>query len=137
MINEVLDKSGYLQMLESSYSVEDRARIDNINEFISAASEYQEDNEDASIYDYLENLSLLSEIDKTDESKESISLMTMHSAKGLEFPVVFVVGLDEGLFPSKRSMDEGNIEEERRLFYVAITRAQERLFLTSSTARRS
>lgn len=137
LINEVLDKSGYLKMLESSYSVEDRARIDNINEFISAASEYQEDNEDASIYDYLENLSLLSEIDKTDESKESISLMTMHSAKGLEFPVVFVVGLDEGLFPSKRSMDEGNIEEERRLFYVAITRAQERLFLTSSTARRS
>ena len=87
--------------------------------------------------DYLENLSLLSEIDKTEESLESVSLMTMHQAKGLEFPVVFIVGLDEGLFPGKRSLDEGNLEEERRLFYVAITRAEEKLFMTSSQVRRN
>ena len=137
LINEVLDKSGYLKSLESSYSVEDRARIDNLNEFISAASEYEENNPDDTIYDYLENLSLISDMEKTEDKDNSILLMTMHSAKGLEFPVVFVVGMDEGLFPGKRSIDEGNIEEERRLFYVAITRAREKLYLTSSQLRRS
>lgn len=137
LINGVLDKSGYLKSLESSYSVEDRARIDNLNEFISAASEYEENNPDDTIYDYLENLSLISDMEKTEDKDNSILLMTMHSAKGLEFPVVFVVGMDEGLFPGKRSIDEGNIEEERRLFYVAITRAREKLYLTSSQLRRS
>ena len=137
LINEVLDKSGYLKSLESSYSVEDRARIDNLNEFISAASEYEENNPDDTIYDYLENLSLISDMEKTEDKDNSILLMTMHAAKGLEFPVVFVVGMDEGLFPGKRSIDEGNIEEERRLFYVAITRAREKLYLTSSQVRRS
>lgn len=137
LINEVLDKSGYLKSLEASYSVEDRARIDNINEFISAASEYEENNPDDTIYDYLENLSLISDLEKTEDKDDSVVLMTMHAAKGLEFPVVFVVGLDDGLFPGKRSIDEGNIEEERRLFYVAITRAREKLYLTSSEVRRA
>ena len=137
LINEVLDKSGYLKVLESSYSVEDRARIDNINEFISAASEYEENNSEDTIYDYLENLSLISDLEKTEDKDDSIMLMTMHAAKGLEFPVVFVVGMDEGLFPGKRSIDEGNVEEERRLFYVAITRAREKLYLTSSQVRRA
>ena len=137
LIKEVLDKSGYLKKLEASYSVEDRARIDNINEFISAASEYEENNPDDSIYDYLENLSLISDLEKTEDKDDSVVLMTMHAAKGLEFPIVFVVGLDEGLFPGKRSIDEGNVEEERRLFYVAITRAREKLYLTSSEVRRA
>ena len=137
LINEVLDKSGYLKMLETSYSVEDRSRIDNINEFISSAAEYEEENPDDTIFDYLENLSLLSDLDKTEDKDNSVSLMTMHAAKGLEFPIVFVVGLDEGLFPGKRSIDEGNLEEERRLFYVGITRAREKLFLTSSKSRRN
>lgn len=137
LIKEVLDKSGYLKKLEASYSVEDRARIDNINEFISAASEYEENNPDDSIYDYLENLSLISDLEKTEDKGDSVVLMTMHAAKGLEFPIVFVVGLDEGLFPGKRSIDEGNVEEERRLFYVAITRAREKLYLTSSEVRRA
>ena len=137
LIKEVLDKSGYLKKLEASYSVEDRARIDNINEFISAASEYEENNPRDSIYDYLENLSLISDLEKTEDKDDSVVLMTMHAAKGLEFPIVFVVGLDEGLFPGKRSIDEGNVEEERRLFYVAITRAREKLYLTSSEVRRA
>ena len=137
LINEVLDKSGYLKMLETSYSVEDRSRIDNINEFISSAAEYEEANPDDTIFNYLENLSLLSDLDKTEDKDNSVSLMTMHAAKGLEFPIVFVVGLDEGLFPGKRSIDEGNVEEERRLFYVGITRAREKLFLTSSKSRRN
>ena len=137
LINETLEKSGYLKALESSYSVEDRSRIDNINEFISAASEYEENNPEDTIYDYLENLSLISDLEKTEDSDQSVYLMTMHAAKGLEFPVVFVVGLDEGLFPGKRSIDEGNIEEERRLFYVGITRAREKLYLTSSQVRRA
>ena len=137
LINEVLDKSEYLKNLEKSMAVEDRARIDNINEFISSAAEYQENNPYDNLRDYLENLSLLSDIDKTEDSENAISLMTMHQAKGLEFPVVFIVGLDEGLFPSKRSLDEGNLEEERRLFYVGITRAKEKLYLTSSQVRRN
>lgn len=137
LINEVLDKTGYLRTLEKSLLVEDRARIDNINEFISSAADYQEANPDDTLRDYLENLSLLSDIDKTEENLESVSLMTMHQAKGLEYPVVFIVGLDEGLFPSKRSLDEGNLEEERRLFYVGITRAEEKLFMTSSQVRRN
>lgn len=137
LINEVLEKTGYLRSLEKSLLVEDRARVDNINEFISSAADYQEANPEDNLRDYLENLSLLSDIDKTEENNESISLMTMHQAKGLEFPVVFIVGLDEGLFPSKRSLDEGNLEEERRLFYVGITRAEEKLFLTSAQMRRN
>jgi len=137
LINDVLDKTGYLRNLEKSLLVEDRARIDNINEFISSAADYQEANPEDTLRDYLENLSLLSEIDKTEESVESVSLMTMHQAKGLEYPVVFIVGLDEGLFPGKRSLDEGNLEEERRLFYVGITRAEEKLYMTSSQVRRN
>ena len=137
LINEVLEKTGYLRALEKSLLVEDRARVDNINEFISSAADYQEANPEDNLRDYLENLSLLSDIDKTEENNESISLMTMHQAKGLEFPIVFIVGLDEGLFPSKRSLDEGNLEEERRLFYVGITRAEEKLFLTSAQMRRN
>lgn len=136
LIKEVLEKSGYIKALEESYSVENRSRIDNLNEFISSAAEYQSNNPEDNIYDYLENLSLLSDLDKTEESDEAISLMTIHSAKGLEFKVCFIVGMDEGLFPSKRSIDEGNIEEERRLCYVAITRAMEKLYLTSSEIRR-
>lgn len=137
LINDILDKTGYLRTLEKSHLVEDKARIDNIDEFISSAADYQEANPDDSLRDYLENLSLLSEIDKTEDIDESVSLMTMHQAKGLEFPIVFIVGLDEGLFPSKMSLDEGNIEEERRLFYVGITRAEEKLFMTSSQVRRN
>lgn len=137
LINDILDKSGYMESLEKSYSVENRSRIDNINEFISAAAEYQENNPEDKLYDYLENLSLLSDLDKTEDSNDAVSMMTVHSAKGLEFPVCFVVGMDEGLFPSKRSIDEGNLEEERRLCYVAITRAEEKLYLTSSEIRRN
>lgn len=137
LINEVLERSGYLSSLTSSLSVEERSRVDNINEFISAASDYQENNPEDSLFDYLENLSLLSDLDKTDEVEDSVSLMTIHSAKGLEFPVCFIVGMDEGLFPSKMSLDEGGLEEERRLFYVAITRAEEKLYLTGSQVRRT
>lgn len=137
VINEVLKKSGYLEALEKSYSVENRSRIDNLNQFISSASDYQENNPEDNLYDYLENLSLLSDLDKTEDSNDSLSMMTMHAAKGLEFPVCFIVGMDDGLFPSKRSIDEGNLEEERRLCYVAITRAKEKLYLTSSEIRRN
>lgn len=136
LIEEILDKSGYIKALEESYSVENRSRIDNLNEFISSAAEYQSNNPEDNIHDYLENLSLLSDLDKTENSDDAISLMTIHSAKGLEFKVCFVVGMDEGLFPSKRSIDEGNIEEERRLCYVAITRAMEKLYLSSAEIRR-
>ena len=136
LIEKVLDDSGYIKALQESYSIENRSRIDNLNEFISSAAEYESNNPEDNIHDYLENLSLLSDLDKTENSDDSISLMTIHSAKGLEFKVCFVVGMDDGLFPSKRSIDEGNIEEERRLCYVAITRAMEKLYLSSAEIRR-
>ncbi|MDO4594128.1 MAG: 3'-5' exonuclease [Tissierellia bacterium] len=136
-IKEVLDKSGYIDSLSESYLVENRARLENIDQFISAAAEYQQQNPSDNIIDYLESLSLLSDVDKTEDDNNSISLMTIHAAKGLEFPICFVVGMDDYLFPSKRSLDEGNIEEERRLFYVAMTRAEEKLYLTSAKNRRS
>ena len=137
LIKEILNKSGYLSALENSRSVEERSRIENLNEFVSSADDFQKENPDSSVDDYLEKLSLLSDLDKTEDIDDSLSLMTVHAAKGLEFPVCFIVGMDQYLFPSKRSVEEGNIEEERRLFYVAMTRAEKKLYLTSAKTRRN
>lgn len=132
----VYAESGYQKMLQDVNGIEERSRMENIDSFFAAIAQFQEDMPEATIVEYLQNLSLLSDLDKTKAGNEGISLMTIHSAKGLEFPVVFVGGLEDGLFPSKMTMDEGNLEEERRLFYVAITRAEKRLYLYSAKARR-
>lgn len=132
----VYEKSGYQAMLENSINLEDQARMENVLSFKEALSQYEEEEDEASLTDYLQNLSLLSDLDKTEEKEKGVLLMTMHSAKGLEFPLVFIVGLEEGLFPSQRSVDEGGLEEERRLMYVAMTRAEEKLFLFSASSRR-
>ena len=136
LIMDVYEESGMKASFEDSNLVEDKSRMENISSFINAVSEYEEENDNPTLSDYLQNISLLSAEDKTEDSDNTVTLMTMHSAKGLEFDVVFIVGLEEGLFPSKKTVEEGGIEEERRLFYVAITRAKKRLFLTSASSRR-
>lgn len=130
------EKTGYRAMLESGGTVEDRTRMENVGAFLDAVSLYEEEEEDPSLVEYLQSLSLLSDLDKTEEKEKGVNLLTIHSAKGLEFDVVFVVGLEEGLFPSRRSIEEGNLEEERRLLYVAMTRAKRKLYLSQAESRR-
>lgn len=135
VISQVILKSGYLEELEKGDD-EDQERGKNIKELISAALEYEEKNEDSSLTGFLENMALMSDIDGLDEEREGITMMTLHSAKGLEFPVVFICGLEEGLFPTQRAFfEEHQLEEERRLMYVGVTRAKERLYLTSALER--
>lgn len=135
LVARVLNESGYMSMLELENSVESRTRIENINEFMSAVTEYEKSAENPSLGGFLENVALVSEIDAYDEDQDACVLMTVHSAKGLEFPVVFIAGLEDGLFPSARSNTDEDIEEERRLCYVAITRAKETLYVTMARQR--
>jgi DNA helicase-2/ATP-dependent DNA helicase PcrA len=134
----VLDRSGYLQALRDERNEEAEARIENLEELVSAAREYESSDAEPSLESFVDRLSLLSEADEEDGTREArVWLMTMHAAKGLEFPLVVVAGLEEGLFPhSRASEDEHEIEEERRLCYVCLTRAREQLVLTSAARRR-
>jgi len=135
LINEILEKTGYLQELEREGTDEARARIENLNELYSSAVEFEESSEDKTLEAYLEKISLISDQD-TIEGKTSVTLMTLHAAKGLEFPVVFIAGMEEGIFPHFSALEDQNeMEEERRLCYVGITRAKELLFLTCAKQR--
>ena len=135
IIKEVIGNSGYLKELEGG-DEEDQGRAENIKELVSAAIEYEDKNEDSSLEGFLENLALMSDIDGLEEERDGITLMTLHSAKGLEYPVVFISGMEEGLFPSMQStFEDYRLEEERRLMYVGITRAKEKLYLTSAFER--
>lgn len=130
IINMILDLSGYKAELEAEATVESRTRIENLNEFITVAAKYDLENQDGDLGDFLASISLMTEQDKYEDS-DAVSLMTLHTAKGLEFPVVFIVGMEEGLFPHFRSLeDEAEMEEERRICYVGITRAREELYLS-------
>lgn len=145
----ILKETGYMAALRAENTVEAEARIENLNEFLSVTAEYDQDMEDypgdpelegeqniTILGGFLEQVSLVAEIDNYDETEVAVKLMTMHSAKGLEFPVVFAVGLEDGMFPSGRSlMEECLLEEERRLCYVTITRAREKLFLSHAEQR--
>lgn len=136
LIGEILIRSGYLQALKEDETEEARGREENIKELVSAAIDFEETHEGANLQMFLENLALMSDVDNLNEQNESITMMTLHSAKGLEYPVVFLTGMEEGIFPSQRSyMDEGRLEEERRLMYVGITRAMEKLYLTMAAQR--
>ena len=136
LIKRVLKESGYEDMLNSEGTKETEIRFDNLMEFIGVAIEFENENAEHTLGDFLESIALVSDVDNLDETTEAVTLMTMHSAKGLEFKNVFIVGMEEGLFPSKRSIEEdGQTEEERRLCYVAITRAQKHLFLTNTKKR--
>jgi DNA helicase-2/ATP-dependent DNA helicase PcrA len=138
LTEEVLEKSDYLPTLRKDRTLESEARIENIEEFFSVTRQFdEEDQEDKSLIAFLTDLALLSPVDnlETEEAGE-ITLMTMHAAKGLEFPVVFIIGMEEGIFPlSRAEMDEEEMEEERRLAYVGITRAEQQLFLTHANMR--
>ncbi len=130
LAEKMLSLSGYRQMLIDNGEV-DAERVDNVNEFISNIIEYERDNPEATLAGFLEETALVAEVDKYDENADAAVLMTIHSAKGLEFPVVFLPGLEEGIFPGMQSMmDPEELEEERRLAYVAITRAKEKLYAT-------
>ena len=132
----VIQRSGYEAMLQEDDSDEAQARLENLGELISAVQEFMAAHEEARLEDFLENVALVSDLDNLEGAQRAVPLLTVHAAKGLEYPIVFVTGLEEGLFPHQRALiDERQMEEERRLCYVAITRAKDRLYLSSSVAR--
>lgn len=136
LIDRVLRDTGYLEELENERTPQAQSRIDNLHELISVAQEFAASEEENNLENFLAHVALVSDIDDTELGEDTITLMTLHSSKGLEFPVVFLVGMEEGLFPHARTlMDETEIEEERRLCYVGITRAKEKLFLSSTKMR--
>ena len=135
LIKKVLENTGYLKALENEDTEESKNRIANLEEFLNVAIEFEEESAENTLSEFLEGITLSSDIDNMEE-EDSVTLMTLHSAKGLEFPVVFLVGMEEGVFPGFKSIGEDKeIEEERRLCYVGVTRAKERLYLTRSKQR--
>lgn len=138
LMETVLKETGYGDMLEqeAARDPQGESRKENVGQLLNLAKEYQDSNPDGNLQDFLENVALVSDVDTFEESESKVTLMTLHAAKGLEFPVVFLVGLDEGLFPHSRTlMDPGQIEEERRLAYVGITRAERQLYVTNASTR--
>lgn len=139
LVEEILKKTGYREMLENERTIEAQTRLENIDEFLSVTQNFEKESEDKSLLAFLTDLALVADVDSLEEDTENtgtVTLMTLHSAKGLEFPVVFLVGMEEGIFPHSRALyDEDEMEEERRLAYVGITRAEEELFITSAYSR--
>ena len=132
----LIEKTGLMEQYQKEDTDEARARVENIQEFMGAVEEFARGTENATLEDYLENVALVTDMDRAEDDKGFVTLMTLHSAKGLEYPTVFMVGLEEGIFPSSRSLlDENRVEEERRLCYVGITRAQKRLFISRANQR--
>jgi DNA helicase-2/ATP-dependent DNA helicase PcrA len=130
LLEQLLERSGYLDQLEAERTIESEGRLENLAELVGAASEAD------TVDEFLEQISLVSDVDSLDDDSTSVVLMTLHSAKGLEFPVVFLIGLEDGVFPHLRSLTEPDqLEEERRLAYVGITRARRRLYLTHAWSR--
>ncbi len=133
---KILKESGYSKALEDEGTAEAQSRIENLGEFLNAVIDFENKNEDHSLNAFLENLALVTDLDSVEEGQDNVLLMTLHTAKGLEFPVVFMVGMEDGLFPSYRSISEPvELEEERRLCYVGITRAKEYLYLCCAKSR--
>lgn len=136
LIKLVLNKSGYTKALELENTVEAESRLQNLDELLTVAMEFEEEFAENSLNEFLESITLSSDVDNLEDTEESVTLMTLHSAKGLEFPVVFLVGMEEGIFPGYKSIGEPKeLEEERRLFYVGITRAKEYLHMTCAKRR--
>ncbi|MDQ0208434.1 DNA helicase PcrA [Alkalicoccobacillus murimartini] len=141
LVEEVLEKTGYRDALKNEQTLEAQSRLENIDEFITVTREFEKRSEDKTLVAFLTDLALVADIDQLDDKeeegpKDSITLMTLHSAKGLEFPLVFLIGLEEGIFPHSRSLfEQDEMEEERRLAYVGITRAEKQLFMTNARTR--
>src|ERR687885_11286 len=135
LVERVLERSGYLTSLEAERTIEAQGRIENLQELVGVAREYQEQAEEPNLSSFLQEISLYSDQDAMRGEGSLVTLMTLHNAKGLEFRAVFMIGMEEGIFPHSRSLEENTLEEERRLCYVGITRARERLVLTHPSAR--
>jgi len=135
LVRRVLDESGYSAMLQAQGTLEAEGRIENLEELVGVAAEYDQRADDPTLDGFLQEISLYADIDTMVDTSELITFMTLHNAKGLEFPVVFITGMEEGVFPHQRSLDDQNLEEERRLAYVGITRAMDRLYLLHARAR--
>ncbi|MGB7367238.1 MAG: DNA helicase PcrA [Carnobacterium jeotgali] len=138
LVEEVLKRSGYQKSLELERTLESETRLENIQEFLTVTQQFEKENtEDKSLLTFLTDLALVSDLDNLEEEPQSeVTLMTLHAAKGLEFPIVFLIGLEEGIFPLSRSMmEEDQLEEERRLAYVGITRAEKKLYITNAYSR--
>ena len=136
LIKETLNKTGYTKALEDEDTTEAETRLENIEEFLTVAMEFEEQMAENSLEEFLEGITLSSDLDNADDQEDSVTLMTLHSAKGLEFPVVFLVGMEEGIFPGYKSIGEPKeLEEERRLCYVGITRAKQNLFISCARQR--
>lgn len=138
LIETVIKQTGYGDMLdkEAEHAPQGESRKENVGEFLSVAKDYMDSNPDGNLQDFLENVALVSDVDDFESSDSKVTLMTLHAAKGLEFPVVFLTGLDEGLFPHSRTLlDPSQVEEERRLAYVGITRAERQLYVTNAITR--
>jgi DNA helicase-2/ATP-dependent DNA helicase PcrA len=135
-VKQVIEKIGYVDYLVESYESDSEERLENIEELVNAASEYDDANPDGSLQGFLEEVALISDLDKWDDKTDTVTMMTLHAAKGLEFPIVFIAGLEEGLLPHSQSTDsDDDVEEERRLCYVGITRAQKELFMLHTRYR--
>lgn len=140
MVEQILQRTGYEKMLKNENTLESQSRLENLEEFMTVTKDFEASAEDKTLVAFLTDLALIADIDKVDEedpdNEEKVTMMTLHAAKGLEFPVVFLIGLEEGIFPHSRSiMDQEEMEEERRLAYVGITRAEKILFLTHAKMR--
>ncbi|MEZ5126444.1 MAG: UvrD-helicase domain-containing protein [Thermoleophilia bacterium] len=135
IVRSVLDESGYRAALESLGTLEAEGRLENLEELVGVAAEYDSRAEEPSLEGFLQEISLYADIDAVVDTSSLLTLMTLHNAKGLEFPIVFIAGMEEGVFPHQRALDEQNVEEERRLAYVGITRAMDRLYLVRARAR--
>ena len=136
ILESILDRTGYLAQLKESTDPQDQARAENIGELLSVAKDFQDTNPNGTVEDFLEQVALVNDVDSFEQEESKVTLMTLHAAKGLEFPIVFLGGLEEGLFPHSRTlMNPEEIEEERRLAYVGITRAEKELYISNATTR--
>jgi DNA helicase-2/ATP-dependent DNA helicase PcrA len=138
VLEELLRETGYVEALEAERTIEAQGRIENLQELVRVAREYDVTNagsETAGVPEFLQQIALLADADQLRDDEGLVTLMTLHNAKGLEFPIVFIIGCEDGVFPHSRALDEGGLEEERRLAYVGITRAMRDLYLTYARRR--
>src|SRR5215208_5771470 len=135
LLDEMLGETGYLEALGAERTIEAQGRIENLQELVEVTREYDAGNPEGTLADFLQQISLVADTDQLRDDEGVVTLMTLHNAKGLEYPIVFMIGMEEGVFPHSRALDEGGLEEERRLCYVGITRAQRDLYLTYARSR--
>jgi DNA helicase-2/ATP-dependent DNA helicase PcrA len=135
LLKELLQETGYLEALENERTIEAQGRLENLEELVNVAVEYDASTEEPTLAEFLQQIALVADADAREDDEGLATLMTLHNAKGLEYPIVFIIGCEEGVFPHSRALDEGGLEEERRLCYVGITRAERDLYMTSARTR--